>query len=189
MISTNLVLTAAILIAQTAFAVDSVENKLFTMEKNYHADNIMVINTQTDDSCKFVSKNNEYLDFYWLMDRATRKEINPMIRSQIQERVKFSGINNERSSYKIHLSDLSELNHDLEDTTMEVSSAVINGTCQIKSVLKLGPSGKYRKLNLKRTYCEVTTNFVGIPNGCKFLDLQGNDDDTGETIKVRFYKK
>ncbi|MBC7540216.1 MAG: hypothetical protein H7281_15430 [Bacteriovorax sp.] len=188
MISTKLILTAS-LIAQIAFTAESVEKKLFTMEKNYHADNIMVINTLTDDSCKFVSKNNEYLDFYWLMDRATRKEINPVIRSQIQERVKFSSINNERNSYKIRLSDLSELNHDLEDTAMEVSSAVINGKCQVKSVLKLGPSGKYRKLNLKRTYCEVTTNLVGIPNGCKFLDLQGNDADTDEIIKIRFFKK
>lgn len=189
MISSKLVLTAVLLIAQNAFAASSVEKRLFTMEKNYHAENIMVINTQIDDTCKFVSKNNEYMDFYWLMDKKSKKEVHPMIRGQIQEKVKFSGINNERESFKIRMNDLSELKHDLEDTTMEVSSAVINGVCQVKSVLKLGPSGKYRKLNLKRTYCEVTNNVVGIPNGCKFIDLQGTDADTGEALKVRFNSK
>jgi hypothetical protein len=189
MISSKHFFIALFLIAQMTFAQAAVEKKLFTMEKNYHAENLMVINSQIDDRCKFVSKNSEYIDFYWLMNGKTRKEIHPMIRSQIQEKVKFSGINNQHDIFKIRLNDLSGLKHDLEDISMEVSSAIINGACQVKSVLKLGPSAKYRKLNLKRTYCEVTTNFVGIPDGCKFLELQGSDADTGELLKVRFSSK
>ena len=87
------------------------------------------------------------------------------------------------------MNDLNDLKNDLEDISLETSSTFINGNCKVKTIIKLGPSAKYRKLNLKRTYCEVSTNWVGIPNGCKFLELSGKDDDTGEDLKVRFNKK
>ncbi|MFA6235957.1 MAG: hypothetical protein WC635_01415 [Bacteriovorax sp.] len=183
------IIAATLLIAQNAFAGASVEKKLFTMEKNYNAENIMVISTQTDDNCKFLSKNNEYLEFYWMMDRSTRKEVHPTILKQIKEKIKFSGINSQRDSFKVQMNDLSELKHDLEEASMEVSSGIENGVCAVKSVIKLGPSASYRKLNLKRTYCDVTTNMIGIPNGCKFIDLDGNDADTNIKLKVRFYSK
>lgn len=185
----KLAITTAFLMAQFAYGESSIEKKLFIMEKNYNAENLLVINTHINDSCKFVAENNEYMDFYWLMDGKTRKEIHPMIRGKIEEKVKFTGINKLQDSFKVRMSDLNELKHDLEDTTMEVTSAIINGACKVKSIIKLGPSAKYRKLNLKRTYCEVSTNFIGVPTGCKFLDLQGSDADTGEPLKVRFFSK
>ena len=177
MYSRYLVLILTLLNAQAVLAENNVEKKLFTMEKNYHAENIMVINS------------HDFLDFYCLIDGKNRKEVHPMIRSQIQEKVKFSNINNQRDRFKIRMNDLSELKHDLEDITMEISSSITNGNCQVKSVLKLGPSARYRKLNVKRTYCEVSTNMVGVPNGCKYLELQGLDSDTGESLKVRFFSK
>ena len=189
MYSRYLVLILTLLNAQAVLAENNVEKKLFTMEKNYHAENIMVINSHVNDECKFVGQNNDFLDFYWLIDGKNRKEVHPMIRSQIQEKVKFSNINNQRDRFKIRMNDLSELKHDLEDITMEISSSITNGNCQVKSVLKLGPSARYRKLNVKRTYCEVSTNMVGVPNGCKYLELQGLDSDTGESLKVRFFSK
>lgn len=189
MMFSKLLIATTLVLAQNAFAGNAIEKRLFTMDKSYNPENILVISTQTDENCKFLNKNAEYLDFYWLMDRTTRKEVHPTILKQIKEKVKFSGINNRRDSFKVQMNDLSELRHDLEEASMEVSSAIINGNCSIKSVIKLGPSASYRKLNLKRTYCEVTTNMIGIPNGCKFIELEGNDADTNEKLKVRFYSK
>lgn len=188
----SLLVTA--LVFSSAFASAQVERKLFTMEKNYNPENIMVIHTQTDKDCKFVTspKNAErnYLEFYWLMNYGNqRKEVHSMIRSEIKNRVQFKGINDRRDSFKVKLNDLSELRHDLADTSVEVVSEISQGKCNVKSVLHLGASGAYSKMNVKRVYCEVTKNMLGVPNGCNFIQLEGNDVDTGIKISVKFKKK
>jgi hypothetical protein len=170
------------------------EKLLFTMEKNYHAENIMVIHTQTNNDCKFVmsTKNAEknYLEFYWILGNGkARKEIHSMIRSEIKGRVTFEGLNDVKDSFKVKLNDLKELKHDLADPTLEVTSEIRENKCYVQSVLTLGPSAKYKKIDLKRTYCEVTKNLMGLPNGCSFLQLDGKDIDSGEDVSVRFKKK
>lgn len=187
-----LILTGALLIAQSVFAtteIASVERKLFTLEKSLNSENILFIHTQTDENCKFVPNSNGYVDFYWLMDGSQKKQVHSMIRSTVQERVKFVGINEARDSFKVKLNDLSEIRHDLESNIIEARAEVINGACVVKSMIQLGASAKYIKLNLQRTYCEVETNMVGIPNGCKYLELAGKNDATGEGTKARFKGK
>ena len=154
----------------------------------------MMIHTQTDLDCKFVTseKNNEnnFLEFYWIMDFGhSKKEVHPLIRDEIKKRVSFAGINNRSDSFRITLNDLKELRHDLTDTTMEIISEMNQGKCGVKSILTLGASGKYRKMDLERTYCEVSKNLIGLPNGCTTLLLEGKDASNGELIKVSFRKK
>ena len=112
-----------------------------------------------------------------------------MIRSKVAERVKFVAISDDKTSFIVKLNDLSELRTDLEDNKIEVKSEIVSGNCEVSSVIKLGASAKYKKLNLKRTYCEVDKNFVGVPKGCKYLDLKGVDADTNEVLSVRFKGK
>ena len=187
--SSTLIMTIAIVMAQSAFAGEVVERKLFTLEKSLNSENILMIHAQTDESCKFVKNANGFVDFYWLMDGLTKKPVHPMIRSKVEERVAFSGINETRDSFKVKLNDLSEIKHDLEDTKIEAVATIVNGNCEVNSIIKLGASSKYRKMNLKRTYCEVDKNLLGVPKGCKFLELQGVDADNGEALKVRFKGK
>lgn len=181
------------LISLNAYS-QSVERRLLTMEKSYNPENIMVIHTQTDRDCKFVAsqKNNDknYLEFYWIMDNGRSiKEVHSKIRNEIQDRLRFKGINSTRDSFRIQMNDLNELRHDLTDISMEITSEVVGGKCGVKSIMTLGASSRYRKMNLKRTYCDVSKNFVGIPNGCHYLELEGSDIDSGEIFKVRFRKK
>nr|BDT28964.1 DUF4833 domain-containing protein [Bacteriovorax sp. HI3] len=187
--SSTLIMAAALLTFQVTMAGEKTERKLFTLEKSLNSENILLIHTQTDESCKFVTNENGYVDFYWLMDGLTKKPVHPMIRSKVQERVAFSGINATRDSFKVKLNDLSEIKHDLEDTNIEALAALKNGNCDVTSVIKLGASANYRKMNLKRTFCEVDKNLLGVPKGCKYLELQGTDADTGEALKVRFKGK
>ena len=175
-------------------AIASQEQILFTLEKSHRPENKVIIHTQTDDDCRFVvnSKNSErnYVDFYWSMNNGREtKEVHPLIRSEIKERVEFKGINDRLDSFKIRLIDLSELKHDLPLSPIEVVSEISGGVCTVKSVLSLGGSAKYRKIDLKKTFCEVSKNFIGIPNGCNVLHLEGNDIATGEKVKVKFIKK
>ncbi len=187
--SSALFLASFVLVFNTAMAAEKIERKLFTLEKSYNSENILLIHTQTDENCKFVINNDSYVGFYWLMDGLSKKNVHPMIKSKVEERVAFSGINSTRDSFKVSLNDLREIKHDLEDTKIEAIAAIKNGNCEVSSIIKLGASAKYRKLNLTRSYCEVETNLLGVPKGCKYLELQGKDADTGESIKVRFKGK
>lgn len=187
--SSTLIMAAALFIAQAGMATEMTKRKLFTLEKSLNSENILLIHTQTDESCKFVTNENGYIDFYWLMNGLTKKPVHPMIRSKVQERVAFSGINATRDSFKVKLNDLSEIKHDLEDNNIEAIAVLKNGNCDVSSVIKLGASANYRKMNLKRTFCEVDKNILSVPKGCKYLELQGTDADTGESLKVRFKGK
>lgn len=185
----NVAITVLAISAQTAMAAGSVERKLFTLEKSLNSENILNIHAFTDSDCKFVSGPNGFVDFYWLMDKQNKKEVHPMIRSKVQERVKFLGLNGPKDSFKVRLNDLSEIKHDLEDNNIEVKAEIIAGVCTVKSVIKLGASAKYKKMNLERTYCDVDKNFLGVPSGCTYLELQGKQVDTNEALKARFKGK
>jgi hypothetical protein len=179
-------------IAINAFA--QMERKLFVLEKNFNPENVMIIHGQTDKDCRFVPspKNAEgnFVEFYWNMNSGQeKKEVNPTIRGEIKNRFKFLGINPQRDSFRMRLNDLTELKHDLGDTSIEVQSELLNGKCNVKSLLILGASANYRKMNLKRIYCDVSKNLLGIPSGCNFIDLEGQDADNGERILVKFKKK
>lgn len=185
----SLIIAGTFVISTAAFASTINEKKIFNLEKSLNSENVLTIVTQTDENCKFISKNNDYIDFYWLMDGVTKKEVHPMIRTKVQERVKFVGINKDRTSFNVRLNDLSEIRHDLENNIIEIRSEINQGICTVKSILKLGASAKYRLLNLKRTFCEVQTNMIGVPNGCQYLELLGTDGHTNESIRVRFRGK
>lgn len=183
-----LILASTFLLSQATFAGQSIERKLFSLEKSVNSENILNIHTQTDQNCKFVTNANGYVDFYWLMDGKTAKEVHPMIRTKVQERVQFIGINEKRDSFKVRLNDLSEIRHDLESNIIEVRAEIVNGQCKVNSIIELGASAKYKKLNLQRTFCDVNS-FMGVPNGCKNLELAGKDNATGEGLKVQFKGK
>lgn len=184
-----LLIVCSFMMAVSAHAATSNEKRLFTLEKSVNSENILNIVTTTDENCKFVSATNGYVDFYWLMNKTTLKQVHPMIRSTVQERVKFTGINSRRDVFTVQLNDLSEIRHDLESSTIEARAEINNGKCEVKSVIQLGASSKYKKMNLQRTYCEVTTNLIGIPSGCSTLELSGTDNATGEKLTVKFKGK
>lgn len=167
---------------------------LFIMEKSHNPENKMIIHTQTDQDCKFITspKNTEknYVEFYWSMKNGrSTKEVHSMIRNEIKERVRFEGINETRDAFQVSLNDLKELDHDLSDTTFEVISKKSKGECIVKSLLTLGPSADNKRIDLKKSFCDVSTNLLGVPNGCNFVRLEGFDTETGAPVKVKFNKR
>ena len=185
----RLITASSLFIAHLAMASTPVETKLFLMTKSYNPQNIMVINASLDEDCKFVSSNDQYLSFYWLMDGKTRKPVNSLIIDNIYERFQFNGVNDNATSFSSTLGDLKELKHDLNDPSITVTSMRSGDTCKVRSVLQLGPKDNNRKLSLEKIYCDVSKNIVGIPNGCKYLELKGTDVETGDSLTARYNKK
>lgn len=175
---------------QTVYASPVAEKELFRINKSYNEENILIISSLTDNKCKFVPRNNSYYSFYWLMNGTKPQAVHPLIKSSVESRVTFVGINSTKDTFKIRLNDLKEINHDLEDNIIEVRAEIINGKCEVNSVIKLGASAQYKDLLLETTFCEVKTNMLGVPNGCSKLELKGrNAANTSTTLKATFKGK
>lgn len=173
-----------LLVAVMSYAEEENRVQLFLMEKSHNQENIMVIHTSINDACQFVG--DKLIDYYWMMDGKKEKRVHPMIKYKIKERLKFDELSADKKSFKVQMSDLSEVMHDLDDINIKVFSDQTDGSCRVHAILKLGPSKDYKEMILDRTFCEVKKNLVGIPTGCKNLELIGKDSKTGEEIRVKF---
>lgn len=173
-----------LLVSLMSFAVEEKRVQLFLMEKSHNQENIMVIHTQVNDDCQFVGER--LIDYYWMMDGKKEKRVHSMIKYKIRERLKFDSLAGDKRSFKVQMTDLSEVKHDLEDINIKIISDKSDGSCRVHAILKLGPSKDYKEMILDRTYCEVKKNLVGIPTGCKNLELIGKDLKTGEELRVKF---
>ncbi len=73
-----------------------------------------------DGSCSFVpdplDAGKPLIDFYWLMDRKNRKTPHPFIKKEVRERLVFESFAADKRSFRVKLSDLKELDHDLPDS-------------------------------------------------------------------------
>lgn len=170
------------------FADPGKENRkqLFLVEKTYNNENIMVVHATIDNECNFID-GKKLIDYYWLMDGKKEKRVHPMIKNKVGDRFKFNELGADKKSFTIQMADLSEVKHDLPDINIRVTSEKEkDGNCKVLAVLKLGPSGDNKELILERTFCVVKKNIVGVPIGCKTLELIGKDLKTGEELRVKF---
>lgn len=167
------------------------EKKLFTMKKSYNPENTMVIYAQVDENCDFKPfPGGSYINYYWLMNRKTRKKVHPLIAKGIEQRVEFNtGGTTPKRAFKASLNDLNEVDHDLPNTSINVISLKENDHCEAQALIGLGKSEGGKEIDLVTTYCEVHTNLFGVPTGCDSLQLQGTQPGSGKRISVKFDKK
>ena len=166
------------------------EQRLFTMEKSYNQENIMVIYAQTDEKCSFIPfENGSYLNYYWLMDGKKRKDVHPLIKKGIEKRVEFKSVEDKHKEFTAELNDLDEVKHDLPDTAIKVEAQNQNGNCNALATISLGPSGGNQAIELENTYCKVEKNWVGVPKGCLRLELEGEGLTSKQDVLVKFDKR
>jgi hypothetical protein len=178
-----------LLLALTCWAAAPVEQRLFFFEKSYNPNNIMIVYAMMDESCSFIpdpqDASKPLIDFYWLMDRNRYKPTHPLIKKGVRERMIFESFAADRRSFKIKLSELKELDHDLPDSTFEISAGGQPGACTSNTLIKLGKSYGNQVLAVTSVYSEVKT-CLGVPCGAKFVELRGRNAETGKELVARY---
>tara|TARA_Y100000768_G_scaffold103111_1_gene75379 strand:- start:30 stop:593 length:564 start_codon:yes stop_codon:yes gene_type:complete len=179
------VLTCLIFILSSSAGI---REKLFIMEKSHNPENVMIIEVKLNEKCEFQTyEDGSLLNFYWLMDGGKyTKDIHPLIRHGIAKRVEYKDQAKTKTSFKVALNDLKEVQHDLPDSSLDVSASLDKGKCSVQSILELGPSKNNKKINLTRSFCKVETNVLGIPVGCTFLELEGKTLSSGKPLHAKF---
>ena len=138
---------------------------IFTFEKSINRENIMEIYTKADANCNLEltldRKNNPtpVFDFYWLMNRERYKPVYSGIKNGIRQRLEIQMPTDpalQKQQFWLKLTDLKEMNHDLEDPRLLVKARRDAATqaCVVEGFVKLGPSDANAVIRLDMIYGE-----------------------------------
>lgn len=159
---------------------------LFNVEKNVNPQNIMVVYSKLDQDCRFLKDNyGPQFDFYWLMDRASYKKVNSIIKSEIRKRLEVEPWI-DTNEFSVILRDLEQVDMDIAEPKVTVRSKGYAGKCQVSSQITLGPSDKNRTIRLTSIYTEGTQS---LSPRILSVTLNGVDIKTGKKVTRRYLGK
>jgi hypothetical protein len=182
------------LLAQTtALATGTGEElRLFVVEKSKNPQNILVVYCKVNPHCEFqriADAGRDHLyDVYWLMNGTTYKRTHPIIKKIARKRFVPQKAAGQTKSFDVLLTDLKELIHDLPSDMVHVDSyRCPDGSCRVRAVIQLGPSGDNRAMEIESIYSKARTIF-GIPIGIYYIELHGTDTRSRKKISIRFHR-
>jgi hypothetical protein len=167
--------------------------KVLTVEKSIHPQNELVAYTRLDGDCRVAPDPKQAgkptFDFYWLMDHAKYKRVNPLIERGIRKRlaVAASPPKNLDGGFSVRLNELDAVEHDLGPTPMLwVRAEKTPGGCSAEARITLGPSDKDAVIRLDAIYSEAEMS-GRFSAKVKSISLKGVDTATGLPV-VRVYR-
>lgn len=167
-------------------------HRIFVFEKNENPQNIMVIYTQVDSGCRFLTDRTDggkpTFDFYWLMERRSYKPVHPLIRGGIQERLEVNPTS-DRQLFYVRINDLKEMQQDIQDPRLQVRSRAVDGRCQVTGSLTLGPSDGNRTIRLTSIYTEAKKTLLPPFRKPVSVTLNGVDVKTGQSVSRKYMAK
>jgi hypothetical protein len=155
--------------------------RLFEIHKDRNPQNVLVIHTYADSRCRLIGSlehENLLVDMYWRMDarspNACYKPTNPRIKSETLEMLAVKSISPDRTRFRIDITPLDRLDHDLPTRVAEVELRRASSGCRAETRLPLDPRHALRlfEINAQGQYV------MGIPRiGVRTLELVGTDQD------------
>lgn len=162
---------------------------LFTFEKNENPQNILVLYTKLDNNCHVVEEAQAPIfDMYWLMDHLSYKPTNSLIKSGVKDRLQVITANDLNGFY-IEINDLKEVNSDLRDPRLTVTTEKFQGKCKVRSLFTLGPSDNNATMQLVSIYSEATKTVMPPFRKLKSVTLNGINTQTGAKVSRKYLAK
>lgn len=161
---------------------------LFTVEKNENPENILVLYTKVDNNCYIRNESaGPVFDMYWLMNRSSYKPTHALIKKGVRERLVVVPSN--AYSFYVKVNDLKEVNSDLRDPRLIIETNKTNGQCQVRSLVTLGPSNNYARIQLNSIYTEAVKTVVPPFRKVVSVTLKGVDINTGARVNRKYLAK
>ncbi len=165
--------------------------RLFELHKDKNPDNVLVIHTYADDSCKLVGsmdKKSQLVDMYWRMNDGKPDECykptHSKIKSETLKTLDVKSLSADKKKLVIDITQLDQLQHDLPSRNAEITVSKKGDGCGAEAKLPLagGSAMSLQELNAKGKYR------MGIPKReIKSLELKGVDT-AGKPVQ-RLYKE
>lgn len=156
---------------------------LFKFEKNENPQNFMVIYSKANADCHLQMANNQpVFDTYWLMDGKNYKKVHRLIKKGIRERLEVVPAG-KKDSFFVKLHDLDEVQSDIGDARVRVSSEKSNKDCNLSATITLGPSDQNKTIRLQKLYSDSTKTIKPPFRKIKSITLSGLEIKTGEKVE------
>jgi hypothetical protein len=167
--------------------------KVVTVKKSVHPQNDLVAYTRLDEDCRVAREGKDktpVLDFYWLMDHARYKPVNPLIKKGIRKRLEVEtapAASAGPDGFAVRLNELKEVEHDLgPNPRLRVRARRTPRGCVAEARMTLGPSDKNAEIRLEEIYSEAELK-GRLSAKVKSVTLKGVDVKTGKRI-ARVYR-
>jgi hypothetical protein len=172
---------------------------LFLVEKSHHPENITVVYTKLDPHCR-VLPDREHgfmptLDFYWLMDGTSYKPMAALLKDGVHKRLQFTDAHWQQvdpTSFAVRTDDLSHVQHDVPNTTVQIKAARQGGACVATAFMTLGPSNGNATIKLESVYTKTEAitmlkkmEAMQDPDAIRIyaVTVKGTDVATGKPIE------
>lgn len=156
--------------------------RLFELRKDRNPENVLVMFTYADSSCRFIGdihKKDQLIDMYWRINADSPeqcyKPTHPKIKSETLKTLKATALSPDKTKIKIDMTQLDQLQHDLRSREVEVELSPASSGCQAKTSLQLGPSGKNKIIYISELIAKGKY-VMNIPKrSIKQLEVKGSD--------------
>ena len=169
--------------------------RLFEVRKDKNPQNVLVLETYADDSCRLVGgakDKSELIGMHWRMAAGTAQECvkptHPRIQSETLKTLKVTSLSSDRRTLKIDITQLDKLKHDLPSREAEVTLSGTGGRCAATVAMPLGKAEGGGTLKL--TGLDAKGKYrMGVPRKeVKELALVGTDS-SGKARRVVYRGK
>ncbi|UPT74675.1 MAG: hypothetical protein M0D55_02815 [Elusimicrobiota bacterium] len=156
--------------------------RLFELHKDKNPQNVLIVHTYADSSCKLVGDvkdKGSLVDMYWRMNSGTDKECykptHPRIKSETWKSLEVKGMTPDNAGLKIDLTQLDMLEHDLPTREAEVGLTKDADGCDATVVLPMGEKGGGGVLRIEEMSAKGKYR-MGVPRReIESLELKGVD--------------
>jgi hypothetical protein len=172
---------------------------LFLVEKSHHPGNITVVYTKLDPHCRVLPDRAHgfmpTLDFYWLMDESSYKPMAGPLKDGVRKRLQFTDAHWQQvdpTSFAVRTDDLSHVQHDIPNPTVQIKAAPQGGACVATALLTLGPSNGHATIKLESVYTKTEAmtmlkkmEAMADPDAIRIdaVTVKGTDVTTGKPIE------
>jgi hypothetical protein len=167
--------------------------RLFELHKDKNPDNVLVIHTYADDSCKLVGSmenKGKLVDMYWRMNDGKSDECykptHSKIKSETLKTLDVKSLSADKKKLVIDITQLDQLEHDLPSRNAEITVSKKGDGCGAEAKLPMSRNGdvlSLQEINAKGKYR------MGIPRReIESLELKGVDS-SGKPAKRLFKEK
>jgi hypothetical protein len=169
--------------------------RLFELRKDKNPQNVLVVHTYADSSCKLVGDVDDkgsLVDMYWRMNSGTDKECykptHPRIKSETWKTLDVKGLTPGNAGLRIDLTQLDKLEHDLPTSEAEVGLSKGADGCDAVVALPMGEKDGGGILRIEEMSA-VGKYRMGVPRrDIESLELKGESAD-GEPREALFKSK
>lgn len=160
--------------------------KILTFEKNENPQNIMVVYTKLNTSCRFFQSGGlPLIDFYWLMNGEKYKPTHSMIKSAVRGRLEVSSLKKDGQEFDLKVNDLKELGSHLKNPYLTIRAEKSGNECEVSTYFS-EQNNRDELIEVNSLYSESRKIFTPPFRKLIAVTVRGVEVDSGLKVEKKY---